>query len=91
MNHTHVPTICIGDMNSRFGDPPTWSTNISYKSNPDIVRDTNGNKLPEMLSQIKPFRFCSGLKGRRPFWILTPPPPPPPTWLGGGREGGGGS
>ena len=21
MNYTHVPAICIGDMNSRFGDP----------------------------------------------------------------------
>ena len=21
--------------------------------------------------------FCSGLKGRRPIWLLTPPPPPP--------------
>ena len=21
------------------------------------------------------WRYCSGLKGRRPFWVLNPPPP----------------
>ena len=62
MNYRHVPTICIGDMNSRFGDPPTTSTNISHKSNPDIVRNTNSNKLLEMLSHIKSFHILNGLQ-----------------------------
>ena len=42
--------------------PPTWSTNISHKSNPDIVRNTNGNKLLEILSQIKSFHILNGLQ-----------------------------
>ena len=62
MNYKYVSTICNGDMNSRFGDPPTWSTNINHKSNPDIVRNTNGNKLLEMLSQIKSIHILNGLQ-----------------------------
>ena len=62
MNFKDIPTICLGDLNSRFGTPPPLLPNVSYKPNPDVICNTNGKRLLEILSQINSFHILNGLQ-----------------------------
>ena len=63
-NFIQTPTCLIGDMNSRFGQPPRFSGNIVYNNNPDKVLNSNGRTLLRTLNENKSFHLLNGLQTR---------------------------
>ena len=63
-NFKHIPTCLIGDMNSRFGQPPMFNENIAYNDNPDTIINTNGRTLIQMIKQNKSFHLLNGLRSQ---------------------------
>ena len=61
-NFKHVPTCVIGDMNSRFGQPPRFNGDITYKDNPDKILNTNGRTLIRILNENRTFHILNGLQ-----------------------------
>ena len=53
--------LCIGDLNARIGDLHSTQERITYKKNPDGVRNQNGKTLLELLSEHKKFHVLNGI------------------------------
>ena len=60
-NFKNNPTCLIGDLNSRFGEPPRFDDKIVYKSNPDKVINANGRSLLRILKEEKSYHLLNGL------------------------------
>ena len=56
----HTPTCIIGDINSRFGQPPRNDGGIVYKTNPDKVLNSNGRTLLRIMNEKKSFHILNG-------------------------------
>ena len=60
LNFKDSPTCIIGDMNARFGQPPAFAEEITYKHNPDENMNTNGHALLNMLEEDESFHILNG-------------------------------
>ena len=61
-NFKTTPTCLIGDLNTRFGQPPQLNEDISYKTNPDQDLNSNGRTLKRILKEEKSFHLLNGLQ-----------------------------
>ena len=52
----------MGDLNSRFGQPPLFDEQMSYKANPDKIINANGRSLIRILNEEKSFHLVNGLE-----------------------------
>ena len=57
-----LPTCLVGDLNARFGQPPIFNNDVSYKNNPDKELNASGRALVRILREEKSFHILNGLQ-----------------------------
>ena len=63
-NFKLLPMCLMGDLNTRFGQPPIFNRDISYKNNPDKELNANGRALIRILKEEKSFHIVNGMQTR---------------------------